>query len=91
MRDLTQKFLFRLKWLSMSERGRYAYLWARTRRRCKCREKLIIISIKALEVIKTIPGLFIFYPSTFSILQRLSSLSCLLHPNRLPGRNCWDF
>jgi hypothetical protein len=31
MRDLTQKILFRLRWLTMSERGRYAYLWARTR------------------------------------------------------------
>lgn len=26
-----RKFLFRLKWLVMSERDRYAYLWERTR------------------------------------------------------------
>jgi hypothetical protein len=31
MKDLTQKILFRVRWLTMSERGRYAYLWARTR------------------------------------------------------------
>jgi hypothetical protein len=31
MRNSMQKILFRLKWLAMSERGRYAYLWARTR------------------------------------------------------------
>ena len=31
MRYFKQKILFRLKWLTMSEKGRYAYLWARTR------------------------------------------------------------
>jgi hypothetical protein len=31
MKKLKQKILFRVKWLAMSERGRYAYLWARTR------------------------------------------------------------
>jgi hypothetical protein len=31
MRKLKQKILFRVRWLAMSERGRYAYLWARTR------------------------------------------------------------
>jgi hypothetical protein len=31
MRDLTLKILFRVRWLAMSERGSYDYLWARTR------------------------------------------------------------
>jgi hypothetical protein len=31
MKVLTKKVMFRVKWLAMSERGRYAYLWARTR------------------------------------------------------------
>ncbi len=31
MKDITQKILFRVRWLGMSERSRYAYLWARTK------------------------------------------------------------
>jgi hypothetical protein len=31
MKYFTRKVLFRVRWLAMSERGRYAYLWARTR------------------------------------------------------------
>ncbi len=31
MKDITQKILFRVRWLAMSERSRYAYLWAGTR------------------------------------------------------------
>jgi hypothetical protein len=31
MKVYAQKVLFRVKWMAMSEKGRYAYLWARTR------------------------------------------------------------
>ncbi len=29
--EMVKKLSFRLKWLFMSDRARYAYLWARTR------------------------------------------------------------
>jgi hypothetical protein len=31
IRDFVRKVQFRLKWLFMDNRARYAYLWARTR------------------------------------------------------------
>ncbi len=31
MREFVQKTLFRLKWLAMSDRDKYIYLWGRTR------------------------------------------------------------
>ena len=31
MKNYSRKIVFRLKWLAMSERNRYAYLWFRTR------------------------------------------------------------
>jgi hypothetical protein len=31
MVDSMRKVLFRLKWLMMSEKDRYAYLWSRTK------------------------------------------------------------
>jgi len=31
MKNYSRKILFRLKWMAMSEKGRYAYLWSRTR------------------------------------------------------------
>ena len=31
MKRNVDKFLFRIRWLAMSERSRYAFLWARTK------------------------------------------------------------
>jgi hypothetical protein len=49
MRKIIRRIIFRIRWLFMSEKNRYSYLWARTKELSRI-EKLSLASMTGSEL-----------------------------------------